>query len=251
MKAILTVSAVLAFGVLSSSAFASIIAYQDDFDGGQQSGPGITATWSGVTTLESVQGYAGYGNGGDVFGGDFLRNTTLQKSTLTLTGLPSHTSVSIGFLLGIIDSWDGASSDGNPHTYDDVFNVLLDGIPVFSHAFDEVVVGDTYTPPAGGLLVFYQQLGFDPYPGIGFFDSGYDLSLEPALQSIPHTSSTLTIDWFASGTGYGGSGDETWGIENLSVHLDGVAPVPEPSSIAIFGMIAVCGTLMRAFHRRR
>ena len=49
---------------------ASATTYSFDFD------TGISAQWSGITNLESVQGYAGLGTGSDVFNGNFLRNET-------------------------------------------------------------------------------------------------------------------------------------------------------------------------------
>ena len=107
---------------------------------------GISAQWSGITNLESVQGYAGLGTGSDVFSGNFLRNesggyvSTPTPSVLTLTGLPAHTSVSLGFLLAVIDSWDGNSNEVIAHypVGPDYFNVrVVDGnnIWTFSQTF--------------------------------------------------------------------------------------------------------------------
>lgn len=194
-----------------------------------------------MTTTESVQGYSGYGNGANVFSGDFLRNTTTGNpalpTILTLNGLPSHASISLDFLLAVIDSWDGSSSAGNMNSFSDLFNVRVDGVTVFSQGIDEVVLGDNYLPPADGLVVFKQQLGFSTGPGVGWFDSGYDMGLEPSLQDIAHTASSVTIEWFGSGSGYGigpstgnDGTDETWGIENLRVTVN---PVPEPSGLTL------------------
>jgi len=84
---------------VGSAAFAASV-FSTDFN------TGAPAQFSGVTTTEAVQGYAGLGTGLNVFGGDFLRNTSAPplNTTLTLTSLPSHTSISLGFLLAIIDS---------------------------------------------------------------------------------------------------------------------------------------------------
>jgi hypothetical protein len=57
------------------------------------------------------------------------------------------------------------------------------------------------------------------------FDSAYDLGLEPALQAIPHTANTLTIEWLATGDGWQGSSDESWGIENVEVAVWSPTPI--------------------------
>ena len=65
----------------------------------------VPGQFSGITTTEPVQGFAGLSG----FSGNFLRNTVVppQPTTLTLTGLECHSSVLINFNLAIIDSWDG------------------------------------------------------------------------------------------------------------------------------------------------
>src|SRR5688572_19911308 len=73
----------------------SVTVFTTDFNAG------APPEFSGVTTTEEVQGYAGLGTGLNVFGGDFLRNTSGgnplgtpgSPTTLTLTGLPHHSSI--------------------------------------------------------------------------------------------------------------------------------------------------------------
>ena len=185
---------------------------------------GVPAQFSGITTTEPVQGYEGLGTGSNVFGGDFLRNTSGKnfgggpppaKTTLTLTGLPAHSSVSLRFLLAIIDSWDGNSCFAGP----DIFNVKVDGLLIFSEVFENSDCGtQTYVPPAGVELVRKVQLGFNP-GNTHHRDAAYNMGLEPAFNDIPHTSSTLTIEWFSSGSGWQGGTDESWGIDNVEVIL--------------------------------
>ena len=50
-------------------------------------------------------------------------------------------------------------------------------------------------------------------------------------------SSSLTVDFFASGSGWQGGSDEWWGIDNVSVTLDSVEAVPEPSTLILVGEI--------------
>ncbi len=189
--------------------------------------PGVSAALSGVTTTEGVQGYAGLGPSGNQFGGNFLRNTSTgnpaQYTTLTLTGLPAHTSVNINFLLGIIDSWDGYGNNYGP----DAFNVTVGGVSVFSQVFAMQSNGTmTYIPPSGVLLSSSSNLIAE----ISYPDGAYNMYLEPAFQNIAHTGNSLTISWFASGDGWQGGGDESWAIENVQVDV-----VPLPPTVVLLG----------------
>jgi len=201
---------------------------------------GISSQWYGITHLESVQGYAGLGSGSNVFSGNFLRNesggyvSTPTPSVLTLTGLPAHTSVSLGFLLAVIDSWDGNSNEVIEHypVGPDYLNVrVVDGnnIWTFSQTFTNFTnVSQSYSGP---------KLGGGP-SARGFnatwLDSAYDMGLDPVFQNIPHTGATLTVEWFASGGGWQGENalfsythDESWAIDNVRVTLNDVhTPLP-------------------------
>ena len=221
-------TAVMALALASGTAKAQTTVFTTDFNAG------APVQFSGITTTESVQQYAGLGPVGNQFGGLFLRNTTVspvQATTLTLTGLQAHTSVNVNFLLAIIDSWDGINGGASP----DIFNVTVgDGVitnTVFTQAFANASGTQTYVPPAGvDLAPSRPNLGFS-----GFGDEGYNMYLEPSLNNIAHTSSTLTVSWFASGTGYQGGDDESWAIDNVRIQLNGTAGAagPEPGTFAL------------------
>jgi hypothetical protein len=149
-----------------------------------------------------------------------LRNTSAPplNTTLTLTGLPPHTSISLGFLLAIIDSWDGIGDSNGP----DTFNVSVDGSRVFSEVFENSGGGiQSYVPPPGVLLARKESLGFTPTDTY-YADSAYNMGLDPVFQNIPHTAGTLTIKWFAGGRVWQGGDDESWAIDNVEVILNGV-----------------------------
>lgn len=210
-------TAVCLFEAISGMTYGQTTIFSTDFD------TGVPAEISGVTTTEFVQGYDGYGECTS-FGGDFLRNTTgcpAQGTTLTLTGLPAHTSLDIRFLLAIIDTWDGQETCCGP----DYFDVYVDGSLVFSASFkNSFGGGHPYSPPPGVLLVEKVQLGFRS-TGTNDQDSAFDMGNEPAFRNIPHASSMLTVEWVASGGGWhhtcaGGDQDESWAIDNLEVILD-------------------------------
>ena len=162
--------------------------------------------WSGAGNIESVQGYTE-----DGFDGNFLRNLTNppQITTLTLTDLPDHDTIDIGFLLAIIDSWDG--SNGNPSP--DIFNVMVDDQVIFSETFAIASGTGSYFPPANVEIANKQQRGFNG----GWTDSSYNMANEPAFQNINHTGSDVTVDIFASGAGWQGGNDESWAIDNFQL----------------------------------
>jgi VCBS repeat-containing protein len=183
---------------------------------------GIPSQITGAGQSAGVQGYADVGTGTNTFTGNFLRNTADNQGsgpanpiTLTLNNLPAHTSIDINFLLAIVDSWNGSTGQSSP----DFLNLSVDGTTIFTETFDTADSQDqSYSAPAGSVLVDGEQLGF----ATGGFavDSAYNMYLEPRFKSIPHTGSTLTIAWFASGQGYGGGTDESFALDNLEVILN-------------------------------
>lgn len=237
---------VLGISLVADEAKAGFI-FRADFDNANFFAPGISGGFSGITTIESVQGYSGIGTAGNIFGGNFLRNNTGGspvgasglRTTLFLTNLPDHTTVTIGFLLAIIDSWDIEPLPDN-------FNVFIDGVPLFDEHFtnnpDENLQG--YNPPPLVQLLDrpFPQLGFNEgFEGrIGFVDSAWDMNFDPIFQDISHVGETLKVEFFADGPGWSGGGDESFGLENVSVSFNGTI-VPEPSSYALFsvGMLIV------------
>lgn len=193
-----------------------------------------------------MQGFSGLGHTGNQFSGNFLQNDSVGNpaaaSVLTLTGLPSHSSVSIGFLLAAIDSWDSTNGTVAP----DLFNVSVDGNPVFQTTFANQTGSVNYGGDDIGNGL--QARGFNS----SFNDSAFDLYSEAALQNIPHTASSLTISWFASGSGWQGGADESWAIDNLTVSVTPTATAtPEPGSVGLFLGSALAGTGMWLKRRRR
>jgi hypothetical protein len=222
---------VLAAVLVAAAPAAADIVFSTDFSAGippQLAGAGVQ--------IESAQGLAGLGAAGNQFGGNVLRYhaQALHETTLTLSDLPPHTHVSLGFLLAVIDSWDGT----------ELMQVLVDGQQLFSHWF-QLATGDdsSYLAPAGALLSSGSNLGWTN----GSYhnrDRAYDLSLEPAFIDIPHTASTLTVTWRLGAVSGGaaqnwqGGADESWAIDNLTVSIRGAAspaPLPAPAARLLGG----------------
>lgn len=209
---------------------ASVAVFDTNFNSG------VPSEFGEITTIEGVQGFADLGTGSNVFGGNLLRNQSgdnydgglpPESTTLTLTGLPPHTSISLGFLLAIIDSWDGSGCPEGP----DLFNVTVDGFVIFSEAFENGGCGlQTYVPPEDVALARHIDLGFTPAgPNNYYRDSAYNMGLDPAFNNIPHTADTLTIKWFSSGDKWQGGTDESWAIDNVQV----IIPPPLVKSIKL------------------
>ena len=189
---------------------------------------GIRPEVSGVNALAGVQGYAGLGTGVNTFGGSMLHNTSGgipvgtpgSVTRLTLSGLQVHTSINLGFLLAIIDTWDGLiAATGET----DFINVRVDGNLVFRETFvnsSPTFQNQSYNPPTGVRLTpTPTQLGFNVAAG-ATLDSAYDMGLEPTFNNIPHSSSNLVVEFFSDGSGWQGGTDESWGIDNLQVTLN-------------------------------
>ena len=219
--------------------------FSADFNGG------VPTQISGTTTIAGVQNYAGVGTGTNVFSGNMLVNatggtelnpgTTAQTpTTLTLTNLPTHTSININVLLAIINSWDGTVIAVNGP---DFFNVRVDGTILFRESFDNNTatgVNQSYSPPTGVQLTPrpFTDRGFPSTGPANANDSAWNLELDPRFQNIPHTASTLTIDFFANGAGFQGGTNESWGLDNLNVVLNGVPVItPVISSDTLLGGI--------------
>lgn len=210
--------------LLSSAASGSVIVFTENFESGA-----AAPQFSGVTTVVGTQGYSAFG-----FGSFFLHNPTnpAQITTLTLTGLQAHTSIDLDFLLATIDSWDHNTAFGP-----DIFNVRVDGNLVFSDFMDHVALP--------GFIVD-TTLGFNG----AFGDAATNMGVNPLFDGIAHTASTLTIEWFASGSGYQGGTDESWAIDNIVVTLNGTA-VPEPSTFVVCSLVLGLGQFFRRRSREQ
>ncbi len=195
---------------------------------------GIPPVFSGVASAVGVEGFAGLGNEGNQFSGALLRNDGNPLSNgdpalptiLTLTNLPPHDSVDIGFLFAALDEWDVGGGFGGSNV--DFLNVSVDGNVVFSQSFDSENPGNqSYVPPPGGAIIENQSV-WNPNNN---FESAYDMSLEPSLQKIPHSSPNLVVEWFGSGPGYRVQG--FFGIDNESLGLDNVSVVLNRGSVGV------------------
>jgi hypothetical protein len=178
--------------------------------------PGVPAEVAAGTGAErvGVQQFAGLGPAAEPFAGSFLRSATGNVVTVTLTGLPAHRFISLGFLFAAIDSLDGAGT----YPAGDYFKITLDGATLFREAFANAgtLQVQTYLPPPGVELARHVDLGFTG-PGSYYTDSAYDLAADPRFQLLPHTGDTATFTFQVEGEGIQGLGDESWAMDNLRI----------------------------------
>ena len=185
----------------------------------------------GSALATGVQGYAGLGQPGHQFGGNFLRSATANKVTLTLAGLPTHDALSVQFLFAAIDSLDGTGSFPSG----DYFRIDIDGVTTFRESFANALDSQiqSYVAPTGVELARKIDLGFGG-PGGYYRDSAYDLGADARFQHFAHSGSSVTIEFWMEGEGLQSLDDESWAMDNLRVTaFNAIAPVPEPSTYAL------------------
>lgn len=195
----------------------------------------------GLATLTGVEGFSGLGPTGNAFGGQFLRSPTGNEVTLTLTDLPMHTSISLGFLLAAIDSLDGTGT----FPQGDFLRITLDGAEVFRESFANAAdyQVQSYEAPAGGVLARRTDLGFQG-PGGYYTDSAYNMFLEPKLQNLLHTASTATFTFVMEGPGVQDLSDESWAMDNVTVSVSAI-PEPSVSWLALVGLLGATAMVRR------
>ncbi len=168
----------------------------------------------GDCLLTPSQGYAPLGPEGNKFGPTFLRCSTSNTFTLTLTNLQPHKSLDIEFLFAAIDSLDGTGT----FPAGDFFAVYVDNQVVFRESFANATPSQiqSYVPAPGVELARHVDLGFQG-PGGYYTDSAYNLGADPIFHGIPHTASGAVIKFTLEGMGVQALDDESWAIDNLRV----------------------------------
>ncbi|MCM8610716.1 PEP-CTERM sorting domain-containing protein [Accumulibacter sp.] len=216
---------------------ASLVILTENLDGNFFVDPSLAYSaqlGGGSSTATSGGPYAG--TNGKTWGGNFFRNATGGGGQpgnlfqLSFGNLPSHTGVSIDFMLGFLDSWD--SFNGSPAP--DNLNLYIDGNLVATLTSNQAS-GTQVNYGGGTLIAGATQIDSNQF----FSDVLVDMGSASFL-NLAHTGSTLTFGIQAAGAGWQGGGDESWGIDSFSITLNGVGGggnnVPEPASLALLGL---------------
>lgn len=193
----------------------------------------VSSTLAGVGAISSTGSFGGMmlGTAGLIYPHSYL-------NSLRLENLPTHNTVSIGFLLAVIDRWIVDYTSLDIRVGDGVTSAL-----VFSGNFD-----NRSLYPTLGYTLNRMAHGSDLNQGMFFEDAAYDMSLESALQNIPHTSSTLTVGFSLSmPPGFVPPSHIGYGIDNLSITIDNPQVIPLPSAAGM----ALAGLGLLAVRRRR
>ena len=157
----------------------------------------------------------------------FLGQFANQSLNLNLTNLPPHLSATVTFDLLILQTWNGNGLT-EPEPGPDHWSVRVTGGPVLCDT--------TFTGYNGGV----HQAFPDPYPGgdypaltgasetntLGYVWSGepMDSVYRRLSYSFAHTGDSLQLVF--TGSNLQGIGDESWGLDNVSVTLAAGSPTP-------------------------
>ena len=238
MKMSLVTAACAAF-LMAGTASAQAV-YSNDFDGNVVTGAGVSVTSSNASGTGTATSGSWNASG---WSGTFLRNDSVSPITTTefsFSGLASHTQISLGGVLGMLDSWD--STNGNPAP--DWLQVLVNGNVVAQ--LTATNASGNNTEYGGGTVIALHQ---NTDGQTAYSDTLVDFANSP-WATFAHTGSTLTIAFRAAGAGWQGGSDESWGLDKFSVTaLGATSPVPEPAAWGM--MIGGFGLAGMAVRRRR
>jgi len=233
------VTAACAAFLMAGAANAQTV-YSNDFDGNVVTGAGVSVTASNAsgTGTATSGSWNAYG-----WAGTFLRNDSVSPITITefsFSGLGAHTQISLGGVLGMLDSWD--STNGNPAP--DWLEVLIDG-NVVAQLTTTNASGNNTEFGGGTLIAFHQNTDGET----AYSDTLVDFANSP-WATFAHTASTLDIAFRAAGAGWQGGSDESWGLDKFRVTASGAtSPVPEPAAWGV--MLGGFGLAGMALRRRR
>ena len=187
---------------ISLPAADSQVIYSTDFE------TGVGSEWSSVRTDVTPSGRKFFGRFGN------------QTVTLTLVGLPAHASLGISFDLYIINSWDGNDPTWGP----DIWQAEVVG--------DRLLKRTTFAWPSSDARQAYPASypGGTTYPSgtraaekntLGYVYAGFSMdSVYQMTFPIAHAADAVAFQFSAAGLQ--NIGDESWGLDNVMVTVDGV-----------------------------
>jgi len=223
----------LAAAALAGSAHAGDI-LELNFDSPPVVGAGVFGSFGPATTETAAVGpwnAAGWA-------GQYAINRSTGNpagfTVLDLHGLAAHSSVSVSFVLGFLESWDGRNGTITP----DNLEIYLDGGLIATYTATNAS-GSFDDFGTSSIIAYRQQVN-----GNGFFSD----TLIGFSDVFAHSSSDLNLSWRASGAGWQGGDDEGFGLDNINLSY-GHGDVPEPAAWAL--MLGGFGVAGAALRRRR
>lgn len=229
----LMIAAIAAAVMLPGAASAAVV-YTQDFE----------VSSAGVGGLGAVQSVAGLPAGS--FGASHWYNGTsltgaASATTLGVSGIGAHTTVSLDFDFMAWNSWDGSTLS---FPQGDFFEVWLDGAKLLTVS-PANASGSSSIPPEATLLLSGAYGYGDDAPYFNH-DSVYHIS----LSGIVHTAATANFEFRVTGPGWQGDAsgvDEAFGLDNIVISANtATSGVPEPASWAMMiGGFALLGAALR------
>lgn len=220
--------ALLALMIMASSTAMAGTIYFNNFEGS------VGSEWSNTATTTTPAGCTHCTT--------FLGEHVNDSVVLTLSSLPTNTTISISFDLFIIRSWDGNGENGwGP----DDWTLAISNGPSWTYTFANGT-GITQSYPVASSA---PGTGASEVNTLGYTFGGTARDMVYHLTfSWYNTTDTTSITFSASGlqglSGYGYP-DESWGIDNFSA--SDTAAIPEPNTALLLGS----GILAFLLYRRR
>jgi len=224
-RAISVAAASVAIALAAAPAQAAFLASLD-FDAPFAVAPGVAGVFG---PLASESAAVGAWNAAGWSGNYAVNRSTgdpASFTSLSLGGLPAHTSISASFILGFLESWDSRDGTVTP----DNLEIWIDGVQVAQMTSNNA--SGTIMDFDGGTVI---ASGVQANSNTFFSDTLVNMSTAPFL-TFAHSASALTIDFRASGAGWQGGGDEAWGIDNIQLTYENADAVPEPGTLALLGL---------------
>lgn len=233
----------------------------------------VTALMSGLTlnTWESASAGVVYSNDFSVSAGPEWSNSTIASSngekflgtsangfgagtdTLTLTGLASHSTVTVSFDVYIIQSWDGnGPNGGNTPGNPDGFAFAANAVTLLQTSFANYTAGNTqgFQSQAVTSGSFAPRTGEFDAGHLGFGTGDFGDATYRFSYTFSDSSSSLVLAF--TSTQNQSPGDEGWGLDNVTVSTSGRAGVssPEPSAVVLLTSGSI-GLILAHCRRKR
>jgi hypothetical protein len=157
---------------------------------------------------------------------------------------PTDTSFSVSFNAGhagsvafSFDVFGGRTLDGVGVPWDDIFLFSFNSASLFSSSYDLGGGGSNTTFFDGGLTA--------TTPFVFGYGLGGTFTISGVLNAVAGTNTLTFLYSSVAGTGYAGfqgTGDESWGINNVDVNLSAV-PLPGALPLFMLGLAGLGATL--------
>ena len=213
LRSLLAPSAI-ALAVFSVPASA-VTVYSQDFEST------VPAEFSGGGSVQGAGGLSAFG-----FGKQHWRNDGTSATILALSGLATHTTVTLTFNLAM---WDSIDLNGDRFTISINGNTVYDTSTDFGNFFPADNIGHGPGTDITG-----------PFTGFQTPDFGYNVVFRDSARFVTFvvndSSSALDIRWqFPNSQG---GGDESFGVDNIVVQTNAgqQQSVPEPATLVLFGL---------------